>query len=95
MNEQAQTKTENIDSKLVKFSSGGMAKLQLFCKPLVSSVGSWGLGNVLQCAWAVDRSVPKCAQKAQCAWEKKLKPLAERFPKTLIRSVFLFVTLSS
>ena len=37
---------------------GAGAKLQLFYKPLVSSVGSWGLGNVLQCAWAVDRSVP-------------------------------------
>lgn len=38
--------------------TGAKAKLQLFYKPLGSSVGSWGLGNVLQCAGAVDRSAP-------------------------------------
>jgi hypothetical protein len=55
----------------VSISNGCEGKIAALLKAFGLSVGLWGLANVLQCAGAVDRSVPKCAQKAQCAWGKK------------------------
>ena len=47
--------------------------------------------NVLFCAWAVDCPIPNAPQRRNARGVKKLKPLAQRFPKALIRSLFLIV----
>jgi len=50
---------------------GCEGKIAALLRAFGLSVGSCGIANVLQCAGAVDRSVPLCAQKAQSAWGKK------------------------
>jgi hypothetical protein len=46
--------------------------------------------NVLFCALAVDKSVPKCAQKAQCAGGKKIKTPCRGVSKS-INPVCIFI----
>jgi DNA-binding sugar fermentation-stimulating protein len=65
---------------------GAGAKLQLFYKPLVSSVGLWGL---------LIAAFPSAPTSRNARGVKKLKLLAEGFPKALIQTLFFLYSLSS
>jgi len=60
---------------------------------LLQTLAVWGLvrfANVLFCAWAVDCPIPNAPNRRNARGVKKLKPLAKRFPKALIQTLFLF-----
>jgi len=65
-----------VQSSKVTIKHWCAGKIAALLRAFGLRVGLCGLANVLQCAWAVDRCFPLCAQKAQGAWAKKIKPLA-------------------
>ena len=46
--------------------------------------------NVLFCALAVDCPIPNAPKRRNAGGGKKLKPLAQRFPKAIFQALFLF-----
>jgi hypothetical protein len=65
---------------------GAGARKQLFCNPIFLS----GLQMCCFVRGLMIRAFPNAPKRRNARGGKKLKPLAERFPKALIRSVFLF-----
>ena len=49
-----------------------------------------GIANVLFCVRAVDCPSPNAPKRRNARGQKKLKPLAEGFPKAQVQAVFLF-----
>ena len=68
-------------------------RLQLFCKPLASALACGGLQMCCNVRGLLIGVIPNAPKRRNARWVKKLKPLAEGFPKSLIRSVFLFVVI--
>jgi len=67
-------------------------KIAVLLQAFGLSVGSCGLANVLQCAWAVEVTNPNASLKAQSGWAKKLKPFWVGFQGARILSFFFQIS---
>jgi len=73
----------------IQLSMGVRARKQLFCK-LWSCVDLCGLQMCCFVRLLLIAAFPNAPTRRNARGVKKLKPLAERFPKAIIRSVYLF-----
>jgi hypothetical protein len=68
-----------------------VGKIAAHNHPLISSVGSWGLENVLQCAGVLIEAFPNAPKRRNARGVKKIKTPCKEVSKSISpNSIFIF-----